>query len=234
MWRLVAPAFETDYKVILFDYVGLGKSDVAAYSPDRYGSIDGYVRDVLDICEALDLRDTVFVGHSVSAIVGLLAAIEQPQRFDRLVLIGPSPRYLDDEGYFGGFRREDIDGLLDLMDKNYLGWGNTLASIVMKNPDRPELAEDLAEVFCSTDPKIARKFAEVTFYGDNRDDLQKVTVPSLIMQCSDDSVAPEAVGRFVQERLANSSFRQLAATGHCPHLSHPEETIKVIGEYLRT
>src|SRR5687768_4785124 len=171
MWRLVAPAFEADYKVVRFDYVGLGKSDLAAYSEERYGALDGYVQDVLDVCAALNLRRVILVGHSVSAIVGILAAIQQPGLFDRLILIGPSPRYIDDEGYVGGFKREDIDGLLELMDKNYLGWAKALASIVMKNPDRPELANDLAEVFCSTDPRVARKFAEVTFFGDNRSDL---------------------------------------------------------------
>ena len=234
MWQLVAPAFEAEYKVVLFDYVGLGKSDLAAYSSERYGSLDGYVQDLLEVCDALELQDVIFVGHSVSSVVGLLAAIKQPERFARLVLIGPSPRYLDDDGYTGGFKAEDINGLLDLMDKNYIGWSNTLASIVMKNPDRPELTENLAEVFCSTDPRIARKFAEVTFFGDNRDDLAKVAVPALIMQCADDSVAPETVGRYVHEHLRGSSFRQLEATGHCPQLSHPAETIEVIREYLRT
>jgi sigma-B regulation protein RsbQ len=233
MWRLVAPAFEADYKVVRFDYVGLGKSDLSAYSEERYSALEGYVQDVLDVCAALDLRRTIFVGHSVSAIVGILAAVQQPDLFDRLILIGPSPRYIDDEGYRGGFQREDIDGLLELMDKNYLGWANTLASIVMKNPDRPELATDLAEVFCSTDPRVARKFAEVTFFGDNRTDLARLHVPSLVMQCSDDSVAPEAVGQFVHEHLSGSTYHLLNATGHCPQLSHPEETIEVIREYLR-
>jgi sigma-B regulation protein RsbQ len=234
MWRLVAPAFEADYKVVRFDYVGLGKSDLAAYSEERYGALDGYVQDVLDVCAALNLRRVILIGHSVSAIVGILAAVQQPGLFDRLILIGPSPRYIDDEGYVGGFKREDIDGLLELMDKNYLGWANALASIVMKNPDRPELANDLAEVFCSTDPRVARKFAEVTFFGDNRTDLERLHVPSLVMQCTDDSVAPEAVGQFVHKRLRGSAYHLLNATGHCPQLSHPEETIEVIREYLRT
>lgn len=234
MWRLVAPAFEPDFKVVLFDYVGLGKSDRSAYSPERYGTLEGYVQDLLDVCEALELRQAIFVGHSVSGMVGLLAAIERPDLFERLILIGPSPRYIDDEGYAGGFSREDIEGLLDLMDRNYIGWAGALAGIVMKNPDRPELASELEKTFCSTDPQVARRFAEVTFFSDNRDDLQRVNTPALVLQCSDDSVAPESVGRFVHSRLKDSAFRLMNATGHCPQLSHPDETIEALREYLAT
>src|SRR5215207_9262970 len=186
MWRFVAPAFEDEHRVVLFDYVGAGESDAAAYDPERYGSLDGYAEDVLDVCRALELQDVIFVGHSVSSMVGALAAIREPERFARLIMVGPSPRYIDDGGpppYAGGFQRADIEGLLETMDKNYIGWANFLAPAIMKNPEHPELGAELTESFCSTDPVIARRFAEATFFADNRDDLPKLQVPSLVLQC---------------------------------------------------
>ena len=233
MWRFVAPAFEDDYRVVLFDYVGCGRSDLGAYDPARYAALDGYARDVLDVCEALDLRDVVFVGHSVSAMVGVLAANAAPERFARLVLIGPSPRYVNaPPDYVGGFERTDIDGLLETMDKNYIGWANFLAPAIMANPDRPELGAELAESFCSTDPLVARRFAEATFLADNRADLRDVRVPSLILQCTDDIIAPRAVGEYVHRELPGSTLRLMRATGHCPHMSAPDETVASIREYL--
>src|SRR5215207_4805397 len=232
MWRFVTPAFEDDYRIVLFDYVGSGKSDLAAYDPERYASLAGYAQDVLDVCRELDLRDVILVGHSVSSMVGVLAANQEPERFSRLIMVGPSPRYVNDDGYVGGFERKDIEGLLETMERNYIGWANFLAPAVMKNPDRPELAEELNESFCSTDPVIARRFAEATFLSDNRDDLARVTVPSLVLQCSDDMVAPDEVGEYVHRRTPGSTLRVMKATGHCPHMSHPEETIAVIQEYL--
>jgi sigma-B regulation protein RsbQ len=233
MWRFVAPAFEPDYRVVFFDYVGAGKSDLAAYSTERYDNLDGYAQDVLDVCAALDLREAIFVGHSVSGVVGMLASIREPARFERLVLVGPSPRYINEPpDYVGGFERADITGLLDVMEKNYIGWANFLAPVVMKNADRPELARELEESFCSTDPKIARLFAEATFLSDNRADLPKVPVPSLIMQCSEDAIAPPEVGEYLSRHLPQSTLRVLEATGHCPQMSHPEETVRVIKEYL--
>ena len=233
MWRIVTPAFEADHRIVLFDYVGSGKSDLSAYDPERYRTLDGYARDVLDVCEALDLRDVTFVGHSVSAMVGVLAANEAPERFARLILIGPSPRYLNDApGYVGGFERADIEGLLETMDKNYIGWANFLAPAIMKNPDRPELGEELTESFCSTDPVIARRFAEATFYADNRADLAAVRVPSLILQCSEDIIAPLEVGDYLHRELTGSTLRVMQATGHCPHMSAPDETIALMQAYL--
>lgn len=233
MWRFVTPAFRDDFHCILFDYVGSGKSDLTAYDPDRYATLNGYAQDVLDICEALDLNQIIFVGHSVSSVIGILAAIRQPQRFDRLILIGPSPRYINDPpDYVGGFEREDIEGLLDVMDKNYVGWASFLAPLVMQNPDRPELSSELEGSFCSTDPYTARQFAEATFFADNRADIAKVSVPSLILQCSDDAIAPLAVGQYLHNHLPNSTFQLMQATGHCPHVSHPEETIQHIRGYL--
>ena len=234
MWRYVAPAFEDDYRIVLFDYVGSGKSDLGAYDADRYSRLEGYAQDVLEICRALDLRDVVFVGHSVSSMVGVLAANQEPDRFARLILVGPSPRYINDApDYVGGFERADIEGLLEMMDSNYIGWANFLAPAIIKNPDRPELGAELTESFCSTDPTIARRFAEATFFADNREDLRGVRVPALVMQCSEDMIAPPEVGEYVHRSLPGSMLRVLKATGHCPHMSHPEETIQVIREYLQ-
>jgi sigma-B regulation protein RsbQ len=233
MWRFVTRAFEDDYRIVLFDYVGSGKSDLQAYSAERYGELDGYAQDVLDICAELELSDVIFVGHSVSGVVGMLASIREPERFDRLILVSPSPCYINDEsGYVGGFERADIEGLLDVMEKNYIGWANFLAPVVMKNEGRPELTRELEESFCSTDPKIARLFAKATFYSDNRSDLPRVKTPSLILQCSEDAIAPLEVGDYLHKYLPESTLRVMKATGHCPHMSHPEETIQLIKEYL--
>jgi sigma-B regulation protein RsbQ len=232
MWRFITPAFENDYRIVLFDYVGSGHSDLRAYDRTRYGTLGGYAEDLLDVCRALDLRDAIVVGHSVSGIVAVLAAKREPHRFAQLVLIGPSPRYINDTDYVGGFDRADIDGLLETMEKNYIGWANYLAPAIMANPDRPELARELTESFCSTDPVIARRFAEVTFLSDNREDLVDVTVPSLILQCSADIIAPPEVGEYVHRHLPLSTLRVMSATGHCPHMSHPEETIRELKDYL--
>jgi sigma-B regulation protein RsbQ len=232
MWRFVAPHFESEHRIVLFDYAGSGRSDLRAYDAERYGSLEGYAQDVLDIVHALELRDVIFVGHSVSSMVGVLAANREPDRFAHLILVGPSPRYINDDPYVGGFERKDIEGLLEMMDKNFIGWANFLAPAIMKRPDRPELEQELTESFCSTDPVIARRFAEATFYADNRDDLRQVSVPSLILQCSDDMIAPNAVGEYVHQSLPSSTLRIMKAVGHCPHMSDPEETVALMREYL--
>lgn len=233
MWRFITPAFENDYRLVLFDYVGSGKSDLDAYDADRYASLDGYAQDVLDVCEALELNDVIFVGHSVSGMVGVLAANREPERFAKLVLLGPSARYVNDlPAYVGGFERADLEGLLDMMDRNYIGWANFLAPVIMKNGDRPELGDELEASFCSTDPVIARRFAEATFFADNRADAALVSVPSLIVQCTDDAIAPQSVGDFLHDAMPGSTLRLLDVTGHCPHMSHPEETVAAIREYL--
>jgi sigma-B regulation protein RsbQ len=232
MWRYVAPAFEDRYRVVLFDHVGAGRSDAAAYSRTRHASLDGYADDLLEILRELELRDAIFVGHSVSSMIGILAANREPERFDRLILIGPSPRYVDDGDYVGGFTSEDIDGLLQSLESNYLGWSAAMAPVIMGNGDRPELGEELTNSFCRTDPQIARQFAGVTFRSDNRADLGALAVPALILQCSDDVIAPLAVGEYVHRSLPQSELVVLAATGHCPNLSAPEETIAAIEAYL--
>jgi sigma-B regulation protein RsbQ len=233
MWRFVVPAFEADYKIVLFDYVGSGKSDLGAYNAARYGALDGYARDVLEICDALGLEDVIFVGHSVSSMVGVLAAIERPELFKSLIQIVPSPCYINHPpDYTGGFDRADIAGLLDMMDKNYMGWANFLAPVIMKNDERPELSKELEESFCSTDPQIARRFAEATFYADNRADLPHLKTPTLIIQVTDDAVAPVSVGEFLHRNLPQSTLHLMEASGHCPHMSHPQETIAIIKDYL--
>ncbi len=232
MWRYVAPAFEHDHRVVLFDHVGAGGSDLSAYDAEKYATLDGYASDVLEICAELDLHDVVLVGHSVSAMIGMLATLRDPERFSSLVMIGPSPRYLDDVGYTGGFAREDIEELLDSLDSNYLGWSTAMAPVIMGNDDRPELGEELTSSFCRTDPEIARRFARATFLSDNRADLPRVTTPTLVMQCSRDAIAPEVVGRFVHEQIPGSTLVQLDATGHCPNLSAPEETTRRIRDFV--
>jgi sigma-B regulation protein RsbQ len=232
MWRFITPAFEDRYKIILFDHVGHGQSDAAAFDAAKYGSLNGYADDVVAICRELDLKDVIFVGHSVSAMIGVLAAIKEPERFDRLVLIGPSPHYINDGDYVGGFKQEDIEGLLDFLDSNHLGWSSTMAPVIMANPDRPELGEELTNSFCRTNPEIAKHFARVTFLSDNRADLPGVKTKALIVQCSQDAIAPEAVGRYMHQNLEGSQFVQLQATGHCPNLSAPEETIAAMEAFL--
>jgi sigma-B regulation protein RsbQ len=234
MWRHVVPAFEADHRIVLFDHVGMGGADPAAYDPERHATLDGYASDVLDILRELDLHDVVFVGHSVSAMIGALAAIREPDRFASLVLVGPSPRYLDDAGtgYVGGFSEGDVAELLDSLESNYLGWSSAMAPVIVGNADRPELGEELTAAFCRADPAIARRFAGATFLSDNRTDLAHVRHPTLVLQCRDDVIAPICVGEYVRDALPASSYVLLDATGHCPNLSAPDETVAAIRAFL--
>jgi sigma-B regulation protein RsbQ len=232
MWRFVVPDFEVDHRVVLLDLVGSGNSDLSAYDPDKYGSLRGYAADIVEICQELGLSDVVLVGHSVSAMIGVLAWKRAPELFGALVMVGPNPRYIDDGDYVGGFSRADIIGLLDALDANHLGWSAQMAPVIMGNPDHPELAEELTNSFCRTDPDIARQFARVTFLSDNRADLPGITLPTLVLQCSEDVIAPEVVGRYVHASIPGSIFMQLKATGHVPHLSAPEETTAAIRAFL--
>lgn len=233
MWRLVTPAFQEDYRTILFDYVGSGNSDYQAYDSSKYRELNGYAQDVIDICRSLELKEVIFIGHSVGSVIGMLASIQDPKLFKKLIMIGPSPYYLNDPpNYKGGFEKEDLEGLINMMELNYIGWANYLSKVIMKNPERPQLSKELEESFCSTDPVIAREFAIATFFSDYRDCLRQVEVPSLILQCSDDAIAPQTVGNYMQQHMPNSQLRLMKATGHCPHMSHAEETIELIREYL--
>lgn len=232
MWEPVARRFEQDFQVVLFDYVGHGRSDLSAYSAERYASLDGFAQDVVEIGRELGLRNAVFVGHSVSAMIGAIATLKAPELFSDLVMVGPSPRYIDDHGYRGGFSREQIDELLEFLADNHLGWSAAMAPAIMGNSERPELSARLENSFCNTDPEIAREFARVTFLSDNRDDLPAIGVRTLVLQCTDDIIAPVEVGEYVHARLPNSDYRLLQATGHCPNLSAPEEVTAAIREFV--
>lgn len=233
MWRFVYPVFEEEYKIVLFDHVGAGNSDEKAYSRAKYSSLEGYAKDILEICDALDLHNIILVGHSVSSMIAVLAANLEPSRFAHLILIAPSPRYVNDNGYVGGFGREDIEDLLESLESNYLGWSATMAPVIMGRPDEPKYGEELTNSFCRTNPEIASHFAEVTFMSDNREDLEKLETPCLILQCSQDVLAPPEVGEYMKQRVRHNVFHQLKATGHCPNLSAPEETVAAIKEYLQ-
>ncbi|MET4674510.1 alpha/beta hydrolase [Streptomyces sp. PvR018] len=233
LWRLVAPALEDRFQVVLFDHVGAGRSDASAWSPERYSTLDGYVQDVIGLCRELGLGPVTFVGHSVSSMIGVLAAVQEPALFEKLILLTPSPSYIDDGNYRGGFSRQDIDELLESLDSNYLGWSATMAPVIMGNPERPELGEELTNSFCRTDPEIARVFARVTFLSDNRADLRKVTVPTLIAESARDTIAPREVGAFVHAQIPGSELVTLDSTGHCPQLSAPEETSEAILAFVQ-
>ena len=231
MWRLVAPVLARDFRVVLFDHVGSGGSDLSAWAAGRYETLDGYASDILQICAELALDQVIFVGHSVSAMMGVLAAIAEPDRFSRLILLGPSPCYIDGPDYRGGFSRADIEELLASMDSNYLGWSAALAPVIMGNPGRPELGQELTNSFCRTDPAIARAFARTTFLSDNRADLARVAVPTLVLQCSSDAIAPPEVGEYVRAQIPGAELVTLPATGHCPQLSAPQATLAAIASY---
>ena len=232
MWRFVAPAFESDFNTVLFDHVGAGGSDLSAYNKRKYSSLSAYADDVVEIGRGLELHDAVFVGHSVSAMIGVLASQKAPGMFGKLILIGPSARYIDDEGYVGGFSAKQIEELLEFLETNHMGWSAQMAPLIMANPDRPELAEELTNSFCRTDPDIAKAFARVTFTSDNRKDLAGVTVPTLILQCSEDIIASEAVGEFVNRNIPKSRMIVLKATGHCPNLSAPDEVVAAMRTFV--
>lgn len=232
VWRFITPAFASQYRIVLFDHVGAGNSDLTRYSAQHYDSLQAYATDVLEILEELGIEQAIYVGHSVSAMIGILAAIRAPKRFERLVLVGPSPCYINDGDYTGGFTRADIDELLDVLSANYLGWSSSMAPVIMNQPDQPELANELYNSLCRTDPEIARQFARVTFLGDNRADLPLLTRPSLILQCSDDAIAPVVVGDYMHRQMPHSTLVQMQAAGHCPHMSAPEETIAAIRAFI--
>jgi sigma-B regulation protein RsbQ len=232
MWRYVAPAFEENYKIVLFDHVGAGASDLSAFIPDKYDKLEGYADDIIEIATALQLRNIIFIGHSVSALMGIIASQKSPELFKSLVLVGPSPSYINDGNYIGGFTQLQIEELLESLDNNHLGWSIAMAPVIMGNPDRKELSQELANSFCRTDPAIAKHFARTTFLTDNRELLSAVNIPSLILQCSDDVIAPQAVGEYMHQQISGSQLVLMQATGHCPNLSAPEETIDAIMKFL--
>ena len=228
MWRFVAPAFEDTFRTVLFDHVGAGGSELSCFDPVKYGRLDGYAEDVVEIGRKLEIEDGIFVGHSVGAMIGILASLKAPGMFGSLVLVGPSPRYINDDGYIGGFGSGQIEELLDLLAENHLGWSAQMGPAIMGNSDRPELGEELTNSFCRTDPEIARHFARVTFMSDNRSDLPLVTARTLVLQCSEDIIAPPEVGEYVHQHIVGSQLIILEATGHCPNLSAPAEVVAAI------
>lgn len=232
MWRFVAPAFESEFTTVLFDHVGAGRSDLSAYSREKYSTLQGYADDVIEIGHALNLKNAVFVGHSASAMIGAISSLKDPDMFESLVMVGPSPRYINDGDYIGGFTASQIEELLDFLDNNHLGWYAAMAPTIMGNPDKPELVEELTNSFCRTDPQIAKHFARTIFTADNRAELARVTARSLVLQCSDDAIAPDVVGEYVHQKLSNSTFVKMRASGHCPNLSAPAETIAAIRDFV--
>jgi sigma-B regulation protein RsbQ len=232
MWTEVARNFEDEFRVILFDHVGAGRSDLSAYDSQKYSTLQGYADDVVEIGRELDLADAIFVGHSVSAMIGALASLKAPDMFSDLVMVGPSPRYIDDDGYVGGFSRGQVMELLNFLADNHLGWSAAMAPAIMGNPDRPELGGALENSFCATDPEIAREFATVTFLSDNRADLPSVKARTLVLQCQEDIIAPISVGEYVRDQIPNSQLKLLNATGHCPNLSAPDEVTAAIREFV--
>lgn len=232
MWKDVARDFENDYRVVLFDHVGAGKSDLSAYDSQKYSSLEGYAEDVIEIGRELGLQNAILVGHSVSAIICALASIEAPDMFTSLVMVGPSPRYIDDQNYVGGFSEEQIEELLDFLAENHLGWSTAMGPAIMGNPAKPELGESLTKSFCATDPDIAREFARATFFSDNRADLPKIKARTLVLQCKEDIIAPECVGEYVHAQVPGSEYILLEATGHCPNLSAPAEVTAAIRAFV--
>ena len=232
MWRFVEPAFESEFKTILFDHVGAGGSDLKAYDKTKYSALSGYADDVVEIGREAGLKDAIYVGHSVSSMIGALAAQKAPGMFGKLVMVGPSARYIDDDDYVGGFTAKQIEELLQFLESNHMGWSAQMAPAIMGNPDRPELGAELTNSFCRTDPEIAKAFARVTFTSDNRNDLAKIDVPTLILQCSEDIIASREVGEFVHRNIANSEIIILEATGHCPNLSAPDEVIAAMRTFV--
>ena len=232
MWRLVTPAFEANYQVVLLDLVGCGKSDEKAYDYDKYSTLQGYTDDLLEVCEALELKNVTLVGHSISGNISILASIARKDIFENLILICPSPRFINTEDYHGGFDQTDIDELIEALDSNYLGWSKAISPVIMGNPEKPELALELEESFCVNNPKIAKHFAKVTFFCDNREDLEKVDIKTLVIQCAEDSLAAVGVGEFVNSKIKGSELTVLNTNGHCPHLSNPNETIQAMTEFL--
>lgn len=232
VWRYLIKAFENSYKIILFDFVGSGQSDLTAYDTQRYSTLDGYALDVLEILQELNFKNVIFIGHSVACMIGVKAAIAHPEYFQKLVFVAPSPCYTIDESYNGGMERGQLEALFEVMDSNYLGWSSAMAPMIMGNPERPDLGEELTANFCATDPDIAREFARVTFLSDNRADLKLLKTPSLTLQCSSDILAPVEVGHYIHENTTNNTLSVLNATGHCPHMSHPDETIRAIRSFI--
>jgi sigma-B regulation protein RsbQ len=233
MWRYLVPSFQDCFTLVLFDLIGSGKSDLSAYDFEKYSSLHGYAADLLEIINEVTDKPVIFVGHSVSAVIGLLASVESPEKFKCQIMVGPSPCYINEGDYIGGFSRADVEELCNTIDSNYLGWSSNMAPAIMGAPAKPELGVELTNSFCRTDPEIAKHFARVTFLSDHRDALPKSTTPTLILQCSDDFIAPRTVGEYMQKNMSNAELCIIDNVGHCPHLSSPEASTHAIENYLK-
>lgn len=232
-WKYLTPAFEQEYKIVLFDYVGAGNSDLNAYSPAKYNSLEGYAEDIPEICEELKLTDVIFIGHSVSCMIGALAAIKKPDLFKKMVFIGPSPCYINSGDYVGGFDKEAINDLLEVMEEDYITWSASLAPAIMHRANGENLGKELTDSFCSIDPEIAKQFAKVTFLGDNRNDLRRIPVQSLTIQCSRDMLAPLSVGEYIHKHAPQNTLTVIEGHGHCLHMSNPDQTVAAINNFLK-
>jgi sigma-B regulation protein RsbQ len=233
MWHRITGAFEDTHRQVLFDYVGSGQSDPAAFDRKRYARLDGYAQDMIEVCDTLVLRGITLVAHSVSCNIGLLASIARPDLFERLVLLGPNPCFLNHPpDYHGGFNRTDLEGLLSLMEMNYIGWANYLAPLAAGAAVDDAVTGTFIDSFCSTDPVMARTFAEATFFADHRADLARVTKPCLILQHSDDALVPVSVGDYLHRELRGSQLELLDVKGHSAHMSQPELVIAAMQRYL--
>lgn len=233
MWRLLAPHFAESHTCILMDLVGSGQSDLSAYDPTKYSTLHGYAADLCEVLAETTTAPAICVGHSVSAMIGMLANLQCPDQFLAQVMVGPSPCYINDGDYVGGFERADIDSLLETLESNYLGWSSTMAPAIMGAPEQPELAVELTNSFCRTDPEIARQFARATFLSDHRADLPRLKAPTLVLQCSDDLIAPRSVGEYLQRTIPHCTLRVIENVGHCPHLSAPSASAEAIEQFLR-
>ncbi len=232
MWRLLAPAYARRYRTVLFDFVGSGGSDISAYDPKKYSTLGGYADDVVEIVKEFGAGPALFVGHSVSAMIGVLADLKSPGLFGAHLMIGPSPCYINDGDYVGGFARADIEALLDTLESNYLGWSSNMAPAIMGAPDQPLLGVELTNSFCRTDPDIAKTFARATFLSDCRAEVSRLTTPTLVIQCHDDIIAPVAVGEYLHRQIPRSMLRVIDNVGHCPHLSTPSACSAAMDEFL--
>ena len=234
MWRLIAPHFSESHTCILMDLVGSGKSDLAAYDKQKYSTLQGYASDLCEVLAAVTSAPAICVGHSVSSMIGMLANIASPDQFLAQVMVGPSPCYINDGNYVGGFQRSDIESLLETLESNYLGWSSNMAPAIMGAPDQPELGVELTNSFCRTDPEIAKQFARVTFLSDHRADCPKLQAPTLVLQCSEDLIAPRSVGEYLQKTIPNCTLRVIENVGHCPHLSAPSASADAIEQFLQS
>ena len=231
-WRLLSPHFETKYQLVQLDLVGSGSSRHADYDRERHGNLTGHAADLLDVLRTLALYDVVFVGHSVGAMIGVIAAVREPQRFAKMVLISPSPRFINEKGYAGGFEQKDINELLAAMDADYHGWAHGISPVMMGKDEAPELVMELTNSFVSSNPEIARHFARVIFLSDTRAELGFLDAPTLVVQSAHDVIAPLAVGHYINEQLADSRIEVIETGGHCPHLSAPQQTLAAIDRFL--